>query len=196
MLCVVLRQWRLLWHPGQMMFIAPHLDEHLDVGSPPAAPPWAWNTLQQGADRLWRRKKEWESRNPVQVREKVVFNVSGVHQRAGQESAVRWGKVRWAVRVGPRSVSPGCNHTVLGMAWKFFQRTVSRGTGSLMAMAGPFIPISFFCIWVFPGESTAYTARGRQGQVQQPDVIAFSSTIAPGAEPGPFCACLSPHNES
>lgn len=160
---------------------------------PPSEP---GNTLQQRADRLWRRSEEWKGGNLVQSMEKLVLNVSGVHQRVGQESAVRWGKVRWAVRVGPRFVSPDCNHTVLGMAWIYFQGMGSRGTGSLMATAGPFIPISFFCIRVFPGESTTYTARGRQGQVQQPDVIAFSSTIAPRAKPRPFCACLSLRNAS
>lgn len=47
------------------------------------------NTLQQRADRLWRRSEEWKGGNAVLSMEKGVLNVSGVHQRVGQESAVR-----------------------------------------------------------------------------------------------------------
>lgn len=47
------------------------------------------NTLQRRADRLWRRSEEWNGGNPVQSLEKRVLNVSGIHQRVGQEPAVR-----------------------------------------------------------------------------------------------------------
>lgn len=52
---------------------------------PPHPPFEPGNTLQQGADRLW-RSEELEGGNPVQPMEKLVLNVSGVHH--GEDSLV------------------------------------------------------------------------------------------------------------
>lgn len=132
----------------------------------------------------------------------IILDVYGIHQRMGQESchlraAVRWGKVQWAVRVVTSSISLDSSCVVLKMKWTFFfsgnGEQGHRVTGSNdKAIYSYFL----FLHMSFPRWEHNVQGRQGQGQVQQSEVIAFSSTIAFRAETWPFCACLSPHNAS